>query len=363
MAYGIIRVREIGRAEVGATQLHNSREYDEKGYKTPENIDKSRKIYNREEFRTGESLTEAIDNRLKEAGVKERKNSVVAIEFVVSASKEFWPYYSETAFFANCHQFLENKYGAENVVAKNEHYDESNPHAHFIVTPIVEKETKWKNEKGEGVKKGLQLSARDLTGSKKHLIALQDDFFKHLDQKYNWRPIPDNAKFVRGKSAIEQNKNYTKHTSVELGVLKNDVNILKESIDEIKKNALGGLISFEEAIEKTNAIVKKIEIKEKEIPLLETKIEKAEKTVLKIEKRQDFNKNDKWKKGKDFKLGFQCRDILVRENFIANDYNELSIRSREEEPKLTRKENIKKDTLTPKQFEQKFPKKEKGMSR
>lgn len=299
MAFGIIRVREIGRAEIAGTQLHNSREYEEKGLKTPENIDKSKSSENKQRFYNGGNLTEAIDISLRNNDIKERKNSVVAIEFVVSASKNVWEHHSPQEFFELAENFLNRKYG--NIVSKNIHFDESNPHAHFLIVPIVEKEIKWKNERGEGVKTEKRLSARDLTGTKKHLIALQDDFFKHLEENYNWR-LPKKDQFVRGKSAIEQNKNYTKHTSVELGVLKNDVNVLKDSIDEIKKNALGGLISFEEAIEKTKTIVEKIEIKEKEIPLLETKIETAEKTVLEVEKRQEFNKNDKWKKGQFEKL-------------------------------------------------------------
>jgi hypothetical protein len=51
------------------------------------------------------------------------------------------------------------------------------------------------------------------------------------------------------------------------------------------------------------------------------------------------------------------RDVLVRDGFIANDYNALSIWLRDEEPKITKKENIKNESLTPKQFEHKFPRK------
>ena len=293
----MIRVREIGRGEVGATQLHNSREYDEKGLETPENIDKTRKNNNHEWFYTGNNLTEAINNRLQEAGVKERKNSVVAIEIVVSASKDFWELHSETAFFVNSHKFLNEKYGKENVVAYNEHYDESNPHCHFIVTPIVEKEVKWKNENGQGVKKGLQLSARDLTGTKKHLIALQDDFFNLLDKKYNQR-LPEKNQFVRGKSAKEQNKIYTKSTSVELGVLRDNVREIRESIEFTKKNALDGLISLENAKMIIEDKLENLDSKISSVERLESKIEKIKETTEKIEKRQEENSKDgKWQKG------------------------------------------------------------------
>lgn len=48
------------------------------------------------------------------------------------------------------------------------------------------------------------------------------------------------------------------------------------------------------------------------------------------------------------------RDILTHDGFTANDYNAFSIWNNDEEPKLTKKENIKKETLTPKEFKQKF---------
>lgn len=305
MAYGLIRVREVGRGGIADMQLHNNREYEVKGLPTPDNI---RVLDNQTEangsmLSSGKSITEAINNRLKEAEVKERKNSVVALEFVIGASPDFYKHIAEYEYIKESLSWLEERYGAENVVAVNMHVDESTPHAHFIVTPIVEKEVKWKNEKGEGSKIENRLAARDLTGTKKHLIALQDDFFKYVSEKYN--PIlPPYCQFVRGKSAMEENKKYTKHTSAELGVLKNDVDFLKSSMVEIKKFALSGLISFENAIEKTKVIVEKLEIKEKEIKVVDAKIQNAEKVVLKIEKRQDFNKNGKWKKGKDFKPGF-----------------------------------------------------------
>jgi hypothetical protein len=39
MAYGLIRIRELGRSELVGAQTHNAREYDDKNIMCPENID------------------------------------------------------------------------------------------------------------------------------------------------------------------------------------------------------------------------------------------------------------------------------------------------------------------------------------
>ena len=52
-------------------------------------------------------------------------------------------------FFANTQNWLEKRYGKGSEVAVFEHYDESNPHVHFVVVLIVEKSVKWKNRRGE----------------------------------------------------------------------------------------------------------------------------------------------------------------------------------------------------------------------
>lgn len=297
MSYGIIRVREISRGQIASTQEHNSREYEKNGKDIPDNIDKERIEDNREITRGGSNLTEAIDNRLERAGVKERKNSVVAIEIVVSANKDFWQHYEPKVFFDNAEIWLAEKYGLENIVARHEHYDESNPHCHFMLIPIVEKEVKWKNEKGEGVKTENRLSARDLTGTKKHLIDLQDDYFQHLHKRYNWRLTPE-KEFVRGKSALENNKKYSKQTNHELGVLRDDLAKTRKMLDEIRKDALGGLISVEDAKKIAKSVyIEEIKPKEALIEKLETKVTEILESNIKIERRQELNsKDEKWKK-------------------------------------------------------------------
>ena len=206
MAYGLIRIRELGRSELVGAQTHNAREYDDKNIMRPENIDHAKSDNNLTVYKNGNSIQDCIDARFLEAGVKERSNSVVAIEFVVGASPDFFDAYSASGHFSNCAKWLKEKYGEKNVVARFEHYDESTPHCHFIVTPVIEKEVKWKNSNGQGTKIQNSLCARDLTGNKDKLKDLQQayyDFIKPYGESYG-------VKFQDRTPAEDQVKNYKK---------------------------------------------------------------------------------------------------------------------------------------------------------
>lgn len=87
----------------------------------------------------GGSVAAAIEGRIAEAGVKRvRKDAVTHL--TVYASMPDYAKRSEderTEFARLLKQFLEKKYGAENVVDLRWHFDESTPHLHATVVPIT----------------------------------------------------------------------------------------------------------------------------------------------------------------------------------------------------------------------------------
>lgn len=277
MAHGIIRVRSITAREIGATYIHNERRYQEHDLPVPENIYPEGKgpygIYGSNMH----TSYKTINQRLKETGVKVRKNSVHAIEYVIGASPDFFAadVYSVEGYLSHCLAFLKKKHGIDNIISIHTHYDESTPHMHVIVTPIVEKEVKFKNRYGEGTRKENRLCARDFIGDKHKLRQLQDDFFLHV------KPIGEayNVPFYRGTLAEKQLKQYTRETNHELGQIRSKIasisNELKkmELRDELKKKS-------QEFVFKTINLQKK------------------------ISQRQKWNRKGGWKKGKDFDIGF-----------------------------------------------------------
>jgi len=304
MAFGIIRVREISAGEVGATDIHNGRKYEEYEIEAPDNLDGTDNHHTcyigSDGFeRENCNLKDVIDDRIKEAGCQVKKNSVVALEFVVSASKEFFEKYSDSGHFGNCLTWLENRYGRKNVVAMYTHNDETTPHAHFIVVPVVEKKVRWKNQKGEGEKIENRLCARDLTGNKEKLEKLQDDYFTFIKKYGDSCGVP----FYRGTKASNQLKEYTKKTDHTLGQLRNVMEALDSKITEIDERLKKGEISDFKALEEKTGINTRIEqakLNSDEITkeLQRLKLEAANKEA----RRAKYNADGKWKKGLDFKI-------------------------------------------------------------
>lgn len=346
MAHGIIRVRNVSSKEMGATEIHNERKYEENGIKNPKNIniqDSEKNIswvrgggFSSDPERKEVSYKEAIEARFKEAGVEPRKNSVNAIEFMVSASKDlfqnwtdpktgkYYPSYDEKAYLENTIAWLEKRYGKENVVAFSIHLDEpgATAHAHVIVTPIVEKEIKWKNRNGEGTKTENRLVAREITGGPEKLRQLQDDFFGHVSTRY-----PNHAEWYRGTLVEHQMKIYTKETNHEIGLMRKELEGIKDEAER-------------------KVFTEKIEQKTQEF---ENKINQFQE---KIEIRKDRNKYGGWKKGQEFA---HDEPLVDKKEPLTEKPERLSVKperlSEKSEPLVVKKEPLFKPT----------PKKDMGM--
>lgn len=79
---------------------------------------------------------EFVRKRCSEVRCQNRKDVNVMVSWVVTAPKDL----SETehkAFFQASYDFLQKKYGRENVVSAYVHMDEVTPHMHFAFVPVV----------------------------------------------------------------------------------------------------------------------------------------------------------------------------------------------------------------------------------
>jgi hypothetical protein len=283
MSYGIIRVRNLKQSDLKNTEIHNDRLYEQEGITPPDNIDpnmegvygynRSTKIENGQE--TEKPLQDIIKNRFSQLGVKPRKNSVYAIEYVLALSPDckeaYKDRYDAGGMLSNLEKFIRDKHGSENIVSVSKHFDESNPHVHVVVTPIREKEKKWKNKYGEGKKKVNALAARDFTGGPKKLRNLQQQFFEFVQP---FGPTLG-TKFYRGTLVEEQKKQYVRQTDQEIGKLRDKLATIETEADKIKV---------------------KEEIKQKQAEFEQ----KTSELDNKIEKRKKANKGDKWTKKQEF---------------------------------------------------------------
>lgn len=147
MGYGICRVQKVKAAAVGSMQYHNDRLPGE--HSNP-NIDHSKRGDNAEFIKHGSYRAEVNDRieRFRKSDRKVRKDAVVLVEGVMTASPEFFEGKSRDevmAFFRDGFGFVKSEVGEGNMVHFTVHMDESTPHAHFGFTPIKDGTLSWKN--------------------------------------------------------------------------------------------------------------------------------------------------------------------------------------------------------------------------
>jgi len=298
MAYGLIRVRNLSAGELKKTEIHNFRQYDELGIEKPDNLSRDPRMIKATNsllivgsdgspiYESRGGMVENLYKKLADNGITPRKNSVMAIEYVVGASSEFFQKgnYSWSTFLEKAADFVAEKHGGwKNIVSVSFHYDECNPHAHIIALPIVEKSVKWKNSRGSGERIEKRLCARDFTGGPQKLSLLQDQYFEFCKQFEGYGE--HDVKFYRGTKAYEQLKHYTKQTNHEIGILRHEI-LTAQDVATLQTKKL------------------KLELKEAEMVKKTTELQQR----IEIRKAQNGKTDDKglkiWKKGKDFDIGF-----------------------------------------------------------
>lgn len=156
-AYAIMRCKKLAKmGNVAASLKHAFRERD-----TP-NADASRTPDNEHMAATStDAAMGKLRDRLPE---KRRKDAVLCVEYVMTASPEWWKSASseqQAEFFDRSRKWLADKYGAENIIVASVHRDETSPHMTAFVTPIT---------------KDGRLSAKEFIGNKAQMTRDQTTF-------------------------------------------------------------------------------------------------------------------------------------------------------------------------------------------
>lgn len=163
MDFAILRVEKLKTmGNISASLSHNYR------LRPTPNADPSKTVNNEHDLKTARQVLDGLKNRLPE---KTRKNAVLAIEYLITASPDWngWKNKDkDSEFFEKAKQWLIKKHGAENVISTTIHRDETTPHMAVYVVPI--------DSKGS-------LNCREFLGGKGKLSEIQTSFHnevKHL---------------------------------------------------------------------------------------------------------------------------------------------------------------------------------------
>lgn len=132
--YAIMRCKKLtGMGSVASVLQHCYRERETPNAdaeRTPENY-----------CSVSQSADEAMGKLRELLPEKRRKDAVLAVEYVMTASPEWWNEATprqQAEFFARSEQWLENKYGKDRVVAAVVHRDEATPHLSAFVVPLTQ---------------------------------------------------------------------------------------------------------------------------------------------------------------------------------------------------------------------------------
>ena len=177
--YAILRFAKYKGPTISRIEAHNERTKD--SYASNPDIQTEKSKYNFHPVKPRGKYRAVSDEIIRKAGCRVRKDSVTAVEVLITASPEFFEKKSNREvgeFFAYAVEFMKAKQDPETYISAVVHLDEKTPHMHLCFVPIT----------ADG-----RLSAKDIVGNKKKLTRWQDEFWSYMVKKY-----PD---FERGESA------------------------------------------------------------------------------------------------------------------------------------------------------------------
>ena len=301
MHNNILRTQKVkSRGQITQAAEHNFR------LRPQANIDVTRTPLNKilvnsldVDFTKASDLQEKLSVFYQGLGIKERSDNVLMMEFIVSASPEFFENKTsaQVGEWAN-HQvdFFEKKFLGQVKIAVL-HLDEKTPHLHFMVGTEHKSVKRYKNQKGEYFKETWSLNAKRY--DKPFLIDLHTEHAKH-NKKFGLR------RGVRGSM-----RNHTSlkdfYKIVDKALNADYGKQIEKSIQSLETGLLSGKVSI-------------VEVREKFKPMINTILKQNK--VLKEKFALDIKKWAEELSKKELELDEALKDTLARKALYIEAINE-----------------------------------------
>jgi len=201
MPYAIMRFAKCKGSAVGGLDRHHERKKDK--YLSNPDIDTARSYENYHIVEPQRRYKDEIQSRIDDAGCKVRKDSVLFIDTLITASPEFFERRSEREqrdYFERATDFIKTEVGDANIISAVVHMDERTPHMHLCFTPITPDN---------------RLCAKEIIGNRDSLIKWQDKFHEHMSETF--------PELERGEPAAE-----TKRKHMPVRIYKQAVRLTEE---------------------------------------------------------------------------------------------------------------------------------------
>ena len=196
MPYAILRFQKRKAGGVAACERHNERKKE--AYKSNPDIDMERSKNNYHLVKPPRyTYKKEINRMVAEAGCRTRKDSVMMVETLITASPEFMnslPPEEQKAYFTMALDFISERVGEKNILSAVVHMDERTPHMHLCFVPITPDN---------------KLSAKSILGNQKSLSEWQTAYHKRMSSRWN--------QLERGQSSMETKRKHVPTWLYKLG--------------------------------------------------------------------------------------------------------------------------------------------------
>ncbi|EAK0771656.1 hypothetical protein AWS07_07450 [Campylobacter lari] len=177
------------------------------------------------------SQGEFVKKRCSEVKCLNRKDVNVMCSWVVTAPKDLNPNLHKN-FFKESYKFLENRYGADNVVSAHVHMDEKTPHMHFAFVPVVydaKKDVLKVSAKEKVCKTDLQTFHQDLEKHLERALGREINILNEATKEGN-KSIDE----LKRQSATERLQEVNEKASKIVSKAHNEVQAIKDSLIPLK---------------------------------------------------------------------------------------------------------------------------------
>lgn len=146
---------------------------------------------------------EFVRQRCSEVRCQNRKDVNVMVSWVVTAPKDL-PEAEHKAFFQASYDFLQKRYGRENVVSAYVHMDEVTPHMHFAFVPVVR--TFKQDKKNPDIStEVVKVSAKECV-NRYDLQSFHEDLQRYVERELGHEVSILNEATKEGNRSIEELK-------------------------------------------------------------------------------------------------------------------------------------------------------------
>lgn len=231
------------RNQSGNILVHCNRSDPNRTYKNQEiHHDRTHWNYNLAPKHEGMTDYEFMKSRCEEFKILKRSNVNWMVSWVITIPADYEG--SQEMFFKEAYNFMENKYGKENVISAYVHLDETSPHMHFCFVPVV-----FDTKKQE-----YKVNAK-VCINRTELLKIHPQMQEYLESKLQTKVNILNGATAEGNKTIEQLK---KEEKIKKAAIKE---LVKNPTEEIKTAVMEQLPEEQ----KENIIEQEIEIVKEEL--------------------------------------------------------------------------------------------------